>query len=59
VLESTFTQGGGGFEMKDGDKFVRVVDIRNAIEWRMFWLEYLLKLFSLPEYIMEVNYSKN
>jgi len=45
--------------MKDGDKFVRMADIRNAIEWRMFWLEYLYKLFSLPEYRIEINFSKN
>ena len=58
MLESTFTQGGGGFEMKDGDEFVRVVNIRNAIGTYLSRLLYLYELFSLAEHRV-TEFSKN
>jgi len=45
--------------MKDGDKFVELVNRRNILAERVRRALYLYELFSMPEYIMEVNYSKN
>ena len=44
--------------MKDGDKFVRVVNIRNAIETYLSRLLYLYELFSLAEHRV-TEFSKN
>ena len=45
--------------MKDDDEFVELVNRWNILAESVRRAVYLYELFSMPEYIMEVNYSKN